>query len=122
MKIRFKILILLLIAAGAFLAGYWMNHKGGGSQPTNESRILYYVDPMHPSYKSDKPGIVPDCGMPLEPVYADKSGAVTSGPDSRASMPPGTIRVSLEKQQLIGVKVMTIEKAPCSHTRSRGGT
>ena len=26
---------------------------------------------MHPSYTSDKPGIAPDCGMALEPVYAD---------------------------------------------------
>jgi RND family efflux transporter MFP subunit len=34
-------------------------------------KILYYVDAMHPWYKSDKPGIAPDCGMKLEPVYAD---------------------------------------------------
>jgi RND family efflux transporter MFP subunit len=26
---------------------------------------------MHPWYKSDKPGIAPDCGMKLQPVYAD---------------------------------------------------
>ena len=24
-------------------------------------KILYWVDPMHPSYKTDKPGIAPDC-------------------------------------------------------------
>jgi Cu(I)/Ag(I) efflux system membrane fusion protein len=35
--------------------------------------ILYYVDPMHPAYRSDKPGIAPDCGMELVPVYADGS-------------------------------------------------
>ena len=116
MNIRFKILILLLIAAGSFLAGYWFNPQDGRGKPTAERKVLYYVDPMHPSYKSDKPGIAPDCGMPLEPVYADNGGSATNGPDFRASMPPGTIRVSLEKQQLIGVKVMTVEKAPWSHT------
>ena len=36
-----------------------------------ERRVLYWVDPMHPAYKSDKPGIAPDCGMKLEPVYED---------------------------------------------------
>ena len=34
-------------------------------------RILYYRDPMHPSYRSDRPGIAPDCNMELTPVYAD---------------------------------------------------
>jgi membrane fusion protein, copper/silver efflux system len=32
---------------------------------------------MHPAYKSDKPGIAPDCGMKLEPVYADGGGSAT---------------------------------------------
>ena len=36
--------------------------------------VLYYVDPMHPAYKSDKPGVAPDCGMELEPVYAEDAG------------------------------------------------
>ena len=25
-------------------------------------RVLYYVDPMHPAYTSDRPGTAPDCG------------------------------------------------------------
>jgi Cu(I)/Ag(I) efflux system membrane fusion protein len=36
-------------------------------------RILYYHDPMHPSYRSNEPGVAPDCKMPLTPVYADDS-------------------------------------------------
>ncbi len=36
-------------------------------------RILYYHDPMHPSYRSDRPGIAPDCNMALTPVYAEDS-------------------------------------------------
>jgi membrane fusion protein, copper/silver efflux system len=42
------------------------------AEPATESarsrRILYWVDPMHPDYKSDRPGTAPDCGMALEPV------------------------------------------------------
>jgi len=67
-------LVLLFAVAAAFLAGTWVAHrsasKGGDS---GGRKVLYYVDPMHPAYKSDKPGIAPDCGMQLEPVYADGS-------------------------------------------------
>jgi multidrug efflux pump subunit AcrA (membrane-fusion protein)/YHS domain-containing protein len=52
---------------------------------------------MHPSYKSDKPGIAPDCGMPLEAVYAESSTPPASV--------PGTVRVDAERQRLIGVRV-----------------
>lgn len=111
-KIHFWV-ILLLITAGSFLAGYWVNHEGG-SKPAAERVVLYYVDPMNPAYRSDKPGISPSCGMPLEPVYADKSGGV--GIDSLVPMPPGTIRILPEKQQLIGVRVLKVEKAAWSHS------
>ena len=55
------------------LAGVWVAWRtlraNGGTAATR--KVLYWVDPMHPTYKSDKPGIAPDCGMALEPVYAD---------------------------------------------------
>jgi len=34
-------------------------------------KILYYRCPMHPSTTSDRPGNAIDCGMDLEPVFAD---------------------------------------------------
>ena len=113
MKKRYILLIVILIAAGSFLAGSWVTYRVGRSTVTAERKVLHYVDPMNPAFKSDKPGIAP-CGMPLEPVYADQGDA--GGADLRASMPPGTIRISPEKQQLIGVKTATVEKAPWSHT------
>ena len=63
---------------------------------TTERKVLYWVDPMHPSYKSDKPGIAPDCGMNLVPVYADGGQASTN-------LPEGAFQISPDKQQLIGV-------------------
>ncbi|MBI4164450.1 MAG: efflux RND transporter periplasmic adaptor subunit, partial [Acidobacteria bacterium] len=53
---------------------------------TGKRRILYYQDPMHPQYRSDKPGIAPDCGMKLVPVYAEEAGA--------AATSPGTVQIS----------------------------
>jgi RND family efflux transporter MFP subunit len=42
------------------------------SPAPGERKILYWQDPMHPAYKSDKPGKAPDCGMDLVPVYAEE--------------------------------------------------
>ena len=64
-----------------------------------EGKILYYQDPMHPWYKSDKPGIAPDCGMKLVPVYASDAGA----------LPPGGVEISSARQQLMGVATAKAE-------------
>ncbi len=50
----------------------------------------------------------------MEPVYADATLGTASGSEL-ASLPPGTIKVSLEKQQLIGVRVATAEKRELVH-------
>jgi len=113
MKLRYIVPILLLVAAGSFLAGSWATFHGSRPAQAPERKILHYVDPMNPALKSDKPGIAP-CGMPLEPVYADPGDSAAK--DLLASMPPGTIRISPERQQVIGVKVIKVEKAPWNHT------
>ena len=56
-----------------------------GSRPRTGAKILYWVDAMHPWYKSDKPGIAPDCGMKLVPVYAGEAGATHEGPGRRGA-------------------------------------
>ncbi|MBI3616500.1 MAG: efflux RND transporter periplasmic adaptor subunit [Candidatus Omnitrophica bacterium] len=73
-----------------------------------EKRILYWTDPMMPGYKSDKPGKSP-MGMDLIPVYEEE---VSSPPGGESSSPPGysSIRVTPQKQQLIGVKTVTAER------------
>lgn len=35
--------------------------------------ILFWYDPMHPQYRSDKAGKAPDCGMDLVPKYSDEN-------------------------------------------------
>ena len=111
-KVALSVLLLGVLAAG-FLAGAWYNQRERVSAASLSARkILYYVDPMHPAYRSDKPGIAPDCGMQLEPIYADGAAAVGAdlkvGPS--AAMPPGAMNVSPAKQQLIGVRVSPVEK------------
>jgi Cu(I)/Ag(I) efflux system membrane fusion protein len=69
-----------------------------------ERKVLYYEDPMHPWYRSDKPGNAPDCGMKLVPVYADEKPASPTGPP-----PPGTVEVSTARQQLMGVATARAE-------------
>jgi membrane fusion protein, copper/silver efflux system len=100
---------LVVLLAGAFLAGRWYQNAHLSKKDAGTDRkVLYYVDPMNPALKSDKPGVAP-CGMPLEAVYADD----TSVP---AGMRPGAVRVTEEQQQLIGVKVATVRKGPWSDT------
>ena len=64
-----KVAIVVAIAA-AFLGGYGYGRWHGKPRDAASGGRLYWVDPMHPWYKSDKPGIAPDCGMKLVPVYA----------------------------------------------------
>ena len=107
MKKIFPVLLVLVLLVIAFLVGR-MHTASVPVAAANKPTILYYVDPMHPSYKSDKPGIAPDCGMPLEPVYSDggaASGTVASGPAR-----PGVVNINLQQQQLIGLQVATVVK------------
>jgi len=96
--------LVVLVTAAAFLAGLGYERWRGHHSPADsaERKVLYWVDPMHPWYKSDKPGIAPDCGMKLVPVYGDD--VATSANADASTMPAGTVQISPEKQQLIGVR------------------
>jgi len=110
--------------AAAFTGGYVyraIKNGGSGSAGKDGRKVLYWVDRMHPAYKSDKPGIAPDCGMKLEAVYADGGEAATAPSRAEATedvsaMPVGTVQITPEKQQLIGVKYGEVERSGGSRT------
>ena len=74
-----KIAFVLIVVAAAFASGFVVRgvrfERAAVATNPGERRILYYIDPMHPGYKSDKSGTAPDCGMQLEPVYAEAAAA-----------------------------------------------
>jgi membrane fusion protein, copper/silver efflux system len=98
MKFLFVLVGLGLIFVFGVGYGRWYSTRPAAAKDAR--KILYYVDPMHPWYKSDKPGIAPDCGMKLEPVYAGEAA-----PTSEAAAPsPDMMLIAQDKQQLIGLK------------------
>jgi Cu(I)/Ag(I) efflux system membrane fusion protein len=97
----------LLLCALFFLAGAWYgNGRGAGAKGPGGRKILHYVDPMNPAHTSPEPGLAP-CGMKMEPVYADAEG---NAPDT--TLPPGAVKLNAQRQQLLGVRVTPVEKAP----------
>lgn len=74
----------------------------------SERNVLYWYDPMHPAYKSDKPGIAPDCGMALVAKYSDE-------PDS-SRLASGSITVPPEKQVLAGVRTAVVARTQLVRT------
>jgi len=154
----FLVLLLLAVAVGEavyiFRAPLIARFKPAATSPVPaERRVLYWQDPMHPQYTSDKPGKAPDCGMDLVPVYADqqakpapqaerkvlywtdamnpgskydKPGKAPDGMDlvpvyeespvPQQEAPKGALRITPEKQQLIGVQYGVVEARVVSKT------
>ena len=109
MKRVFSAILLISLLVVVYLAGRY--HVSGVSGPVARDRqILYYVDPMHPSYKSEKPGTAPDCGMQLEPVYADQMNSYDSGSDKQGSLSNQLVKIDLEQQQLIGIQIDEVKR------------
>jgi membrane fusion protein, copper/silver efflux system len=103
MKTSRYVVVLGAVATIAFLAGSLQIPRQAVTAAAVEVRKpLYYRCPMHPHYKSDKPGIAPCCGMALEPVYAETASA---------QVPSGSIVVSAAQQQVVGVRVAAVERA-----------
>lgn len=93
----------LVCIAGAFAAGTRFQAKSSAVHEAGPHRILYYQDPMHPSYRAEKPGKAPDCGMDLEPVYAD-SVSTPNDPD------PNSVAVTDLGSKLVGIKTVQVTR------------
>jgi len=107
-------LAILLVAALALAYGLGRRHGNPPSRGTAARHVLYYVDPMHPAYKSDKPGTAPDCGMALVPVYADAAGAAPSA--LATALPPGTVSVDPATRRLLGIRTAAVERGGATRT------
>uniref|UniRef100_Q01PJ9 Efflux transporter, RND family, MFP subunit n=1 Tax=Solibacter usitatus (strain Ellin6076) TaxID=234267 RepID=Q01PJ9_SOLUE len=98
--------LLALAAIGLAWAGGYGYGRWYAKPAPGEKKPLYWVDPMHPWYKSDKPGVAPDCNMKLVPVMAGDEARY----ERRANrMPEGSVQITPEKQQLIGVEYGAVE-------------
>jgi Cu(I)/Ag(I) efflux system membrane fusion protein len=79
-----KILIFVLVAA-ALVGGYFIGVRNSASTTSDktpvsstpeEKKPLYWVAPMDPSFRSDKPGKSP-MGMDMVPVFEDSAAPGT---------------------------------------------
>ena len=113
----FTTILIIVIAALAFIAGDRLGKDQTGSTVTKEieRKVIYYTDLMNPGFRSEKPGTAP-CGMPLEPVYAevgaDGKQVITSGGPPQS---PGAVTVNPARQQLIGVRISPADVAPMTY-------
>lgn len=72
--------------------------KGAAKQ----EKTLYHC-PMHPNYISDKPGECPICGMTLVPIEKEEE-------KESMALPEGTVQITPERQQLLGVTFGQVER------------
>ena len=102
-----------LVAAALLSAGYF---AGRGLHPVSleplvvkassgPHAVLYYVDPMHPAYRSEHPGTAPDCGMDLVPVYAG----------AEPTRVTGGVRLSPGQEQAIRLQTEVVQAASAAH-------
>jgi RND family efflux transporter MFP subunit len=79
-----------------------------------QRRVLYWYDPMTPSFHSTKPGIAP-CGMALVPLYESKT------PAEQGSTEAGLIHMPKSQQRALGVRLTTVEEQSVSRTLRTSG-
>ncbi|WP_167402224.1 efflux RND transporter periplasmic adaptor subunit [Aeromonas rivipollensis] len=89
----------LLLALGAG-GGYWAAKQSTDGATVKEKTPLYWVNPMDPRDRRDGPA-KDNMGMDFIPVYEEqKNGS------------PGTVTISPEIQQNLGVRLAKVEKLP----------
>ena len=85
--------------------------SGQQATPAADRKVLYYTDPRDPKYRADVPGLNPETGNDLVPVYEGDP----------ASMPSGTVRITPDKQNLIGVKYGVVASDTAGQTVRAAG-
>ncbi|MEK6212957.1 MAG: efflux RND transporter periplasmic adaptor subunit, partial [Vibrio fluvialis] len=92
------------VGVQTYLAGMNAEHNVMNSAASEGSKEpLYWVAPMDPNYKRDKPGKSP-MGMDLIPVYAEET----------ANQKPGTVTIDPSVENNLGVKTAQALREPLS--------
>lgn len=103
------------LAVGAVLKGFLPflanSAADAHSATSGERQPLYWVAPMDPNYRRDKPGKSP-MGMDLVPVYDEP----------KADAEAGSVAISPTVVQNLGVRIEMLEKRTLSPTLSSVGT
>ena len=102
-RITTALLIIISLAAGVFIGSRLgdipLDISGNNEETRQEPEILYWVAPMDPSFKSDKPGKSP-MDMEMVPVYAQDIG---SG---------DVVTISSTVENNLGVRTATAKRGP----------
>ena len=109
------ILVGMIIGGIVTLGAYQLFAPAENAQVTSasaeEKKPLYWVAPMNPNYKRDKPGKSP-MGMDLIPVYEEGASGSDSGPGT-IKIAPGIVnnlgvRTGLAKRQSLHNQISTV--------------
>jgi Cu(I)/Ag(I) efflux system membrane fusion protein len=102
-----RTLFYLPAAALLLLGGAALGYRAAQGKTIHATQPLYYVDPMHPAYHSNKPGVAPDCGMQLKPVFAED----LSRGDEPGGLADGRVHLSPGVQRKFGIQVTAVERS-----------
>ncbi|MGD8112202.1 efflux RND transporter periplasmic adaptor subunit [Vibrio sp. TRT 17S01] len=91
--------------ANTFINGHDMTTMANADSSCASNEPLYWVAPMDPNYKRDKPGKSP-MGMDLIPVYAED----LAGENDK----PGTVKIDPAVENNLGVKTASVTSAQLS--------
>ncbi|MGF1737439.1 efflux RND transporter periplasmic adaptor subunit [Photobacterium satsumensis] len=103
MKQSFSVAFIALAIGGGlgyFTNAYFANEQLGASHSASSNEPLYWVAPMDPNYKRDKPGKSP-MGMDLIPVYEEDLAGSNDDP-------AGTVTISPAVENNLGVKTTQV--------------
>ena len=103
MKTLFTLVAGILLGAIAFGVFNTFDDGATDSENSNSNEPLYWVAPMDPNFRRDKPGKSP-MGMDLVPVYAEDQGEES----------PGTVKISPDVENNLGVSTTKVERRTLS--------
>lgn len=100
-NLRLLMALVAGLAGGVLIANYTILGRHGANEPATAAKpareVLYWVAPMDPNFRRDKPGKSP-MGMDLVPVYAD---------DAKGG---GTVNIDPAVEQNLGVRTSKAQR------------